>query len=53
MATTPACADCVVSFIVQREPGEAVVIDVGEHRALRALSAAGLTPDLRFRSRVS
>lgn len=48
MAATDACSDCVVSFIVQREPGEAIVIDVAEHRALRTLGEAGLTPGLRY-----
>ncbi|HSL57197.1 MAG TPA: hypothetical protein VK866_05095 [Acidimicrobiales bacterium] len=42
-----ACADCVVTFICSREPDEAVVIDVGEVRTLRRLSAAGLVPELR------
>jgi len=27
MSATSACDDCVVSFILRREPGEAVVID--------------------------
>lgn len=44
---TPACDDCVVTFICSREPDEAVVIDVGEIRTLRRLSAAGLVPELR------
>jgi hypothetical protein len=51
MAGTSACDDCVVSFIVRREPGEAVVIDAAEARALRALGDNGLVPQLRHRSR--
>ncbi len=43
---TPACDDCVVTFIVEREPDEAVVIDVAEFTALRRLQSAGLVPDL-------
>ncbi len=35
MAHTSACDDCVVSFILRREPGEALVIDADEERALR------------------
>ena len=35
MAGTTACDDCVVSFIVNREPGDAVVVDADEERALR------------------
>jgi hypothetical protein len=47
MQGTSACGDCVVTFIVNREPGEAVVIDVEEERAVRLLSSAGLVPGLR------
>ena len=53
MQHTPTCEDCVVSVIVGREPGEAVVFDVAEARALRNLSAVGLVPGLRHRSRVA
>jgi hypothetical protein len=49
MRHTAACDDCVVSFIVNREPGEAIVFDVAEARALRSLSGAGLVPELRHR----
>ena len=47
MQGTSACADCVVTFICSREPGEAVVVDVAEARAIRLLSGAGLLPELR------
>jgi hypothetical protein len=47
MQGTSACDDCVVTFICSREPGEAVVVDVAEERALRLLSGAGLLPGLR------
>jgi len=47
MAGTNACDDCVVSFILRRDPGEAVVVDVEEERALRALHDGGLAPKLR------
>ena len=47
MQGTDACADCVVTFICSREPGEAVVVDVAEERAIRLLSGAGLLPGLR------
>lgn len=49
MQHTTACDDCVVSFIVSRRPGKAVVFDVAEARALRSLSSAGLVPELRHR----
>ena len=48
MQDTPACEDCVVTFICGREPGEAVVIDVAEARAVRLLGEAGLVPPLRL-----
>jgi hypothetical protein len=51
MQHTSACDDCVVSFIVGREPGSAIVIDVAEARALRRLSDAGLVPGLRHQPR--
>ena len=47
MQETPACDDCVVSFIVGREPDDAIVIDAGEARAVRLLADAGLVPALR------
>lgn len=45
-----ACADCVVTFICTREPDDAVVVDVAELRALRALGDGGLLPRLRHDS---
>jgi len=48
---TPACADCVVSFLLERAPDDAVVIDVAEARAVRLLGDAGLVPTLRHRRR--
>ncbi len=44
---TPVCDDCVVSFIVGREPEDAVVVDVDEARAVRLLARAGLVPGVR------
>lgn len=51
MQHTEVCDDCVVTFIVSREPGDALVIDAAEERAARALARAGLVPDLRHRVR--
>jgi hypothetical protein len=45
---TNACDDCVVSFLLEREPDDAVVIDADEARAMRMLERAGLVPTLRF-----
>ncbi|HEY7439006.1 MAG TPA: hypothetical protein VIC35_06375 [Acidimicrobiia bacterium] len=52
MHDTAACDDCIVSFIVTREPGDAVVIDVAEERAVRWFQSAGLVPSLRHVSRL-
>ena len=51
LAETAACADCLVSFIVDRRPGEAVVIEPEEARAVRLLGEAGLVGPLRHRAR--
>ena len=48
---TAACDDCVVSFLLEREPDDAVVIDAEEARAMRMLERAGLVPTLRFSTR--
>jgi hypothetical protein len=48
---TAACDDCVVSFILSRQPDDAVVVDADERRALRSLHAVGLLPGLRHQPR--
>ena len=52
MSATSACDDCMVSFLMNREPGDAIVIDVAEERAVRMLANAGLVPELRHLPRV-
>ena len=47
MQHTSTCDDCVVTFICNRAPDEAVVIDVAEARAVRLLGEGGLVPRLR------
>jgi hypothetical protein len=47
---TPVCDDCVVSFIVGRQPEDAVVVDAVEARAVRLLERAGLVPGVRHSS---
>ena len=51
MEGTSACDECVVTFLCDREPGDAVIIDVVEARALRLLEQGGLAPGLRHRRR--
>jgi hypothetical protein len=48
---TPACEDCVVSFLLGRDPGDAVIIDAAEVRAVRVFARAGLLPSLRHERR--
>jgi hypothetical protein len=43
---TSVCEDCVVTFLC-RDNGSAVVIDLGDVRALRTLQKGGLAPVLR------
>ena len=47
---TDTCDDCMVTFIANREPDEAVVIDVMEFAALKRLHSAGMVPGLRHRA---
>jgi hypothetical protein len=51
MANSDVCDDCVVSFIVNREPGDALVVDAAEARALKMLGEEGLVPQLRHHTR--
>jgi len=51
MRDTDACGDCVVTFIMGREPGDAIVVDVAEQRALKTLGERGLVPRLRHQAR--
>jgi hypothetical protein len=46
MQGTSACGECVVTHILEREPGHAVVLDLAQERALRSLSDVGLLPGL-------
>ena len=52
LQASDAWQDCVVAFVLNREPDDAIVIDVEEMRAVRLLSDAGLVPSLRHRRRV-
>ena len=50
---TSVCEDCVVSFIVGREPEDALVVDAAEARAVRLLERAGLLPGIRHEAQAS
>lgn len=45
------CDDCVVSFVLGREPDDAIIIDATEERAMRMLAGVGLLPGLRHEER--
>jgi hypothetical protein len=51
MQATDACTDCVVTFLIDRDPDAAVVINAAEARAVRMLGRAGLVPRLRHERR--
>ncbi len=51
MANSDVCGDCLVTFICDRRPDEAVIISLDEMRAMRALSAGGLVPGLKHQAR--
>jgi hypothetical protein len=51
LAATAACDDCLVTFIVDRRPDQAVVMEAEEARAVELLGAAGLVSPLRHRAR--
>jgi hypothetical protein len=53
LSGTEACRDCVVTFICDRDPDDAVIIDAEEARAVRLLADAGLVPRLRHERRSS
>jgi hypothetical protein len=53
MQGSDACSDCVVTFICDRAPEDAVVFDVAEERALRVLGRNGLVPPLRHSGKAS
>ena len=50
MRATPACTDCVVTFVCESSEHSAVVFDLAEQRAVRLFAEAGLVPTLRHRA---
>jgi hypothetical protein len=53
MQHTDTCEDCVVTFLLDRDPEDALVIDADEARTMRLLEHAGLVPSLLFCDRAS
>ena len=50
---THVCDDCVVTFVVGREPDDALVVDADQARAVRLLERAGLVPGVRHEAQAS
>lgn len=50
MQHTDACDDCVVTYLCNREPDDAVIIELSDLRAMRMLADAGLVPELKHRA---
>jgi hypothetical protein len=50
---TSACHGCLVSFVLDRDPGDAVIFDAAEARAVRLLARGGLLPESRFEASAS
>ena len=50
MQKTPACDDCLMSFLCGDSHETAVVFDLAEQRAVRLLANAGMVPTLRHRA---
>lgn len=48
MQHTTACDDCIVTALLDRPTDDAVVLDLEQARAVRALQRAGLAPRNRF-----
>lgn len=48
MQHTTACDDCIVTALLDREEDRAVVLDLEQARAVRALQRAGLAPRNRY-----
>ena len=51
MRDTHTCADCVVTFLLDRSERGAVVLDLETARTVRLLGEAGLVPPLRHVAR--
>jgi PHD/YefM family antitoxin component YafN of YafNO toxin-antitoxin module len=49
MKDTVTCSDCIVTYICDRKPEEAVVISMEEWRSMRSLNKAGLLPELQHK----
>ena len=52
MLHTAACADCIVTYLCDRDTSVPIVVDLEEARAMRLLGDAGLAPRLRHVRRI-
>lgn len=51
LQATSACDDCVVNYLLDHDPADAIVIDAAEARAVRLLEGVGLLPGIRHQRR--
>ncbi len=50
MKESPACDDCLVTFLCGGATENAVIFDIHEQRAVKLLAKAGMVPTLRHRA---
>ncbi len=50
MRKSPACEDCLVTFLCGGASETAVIFDIHEQRAVKLLANAGMVPTLRHRA---
>ena len=50
MRQSPACEDCLVTFLCGGATETAVIFDIHEQRAVKMLAKAGMVPTLRHRA---
>lgn len=53
MKATPTCNDCVVTYLCERPVEHAVVVNLSDFRAMKALAEAGLVPTLRHQEQTN
>lgn len=53
MKDTDACTDCVVTYLCDRPVEQAVVVNLADFRAMKALADVGLVPKLRHETGTS
>ena len=47
LANTDSCDDCLVTFICDRDPKEAIIVSLDEWKSMKSMTKVGLLPELR------